>query len=182
LLPRRLTRRALLPNRARRLLNPTAYGNSLARLPGDSAPSPDAAAASAAPAGGTPLGKAQLALAKGLAARDAAPSLRPLRFLFDCYLPEFYFLEALEMYRRILRKGLLARSHFLSARSFQRTSLSALFQRTPRGLTCVYVFPVSSSFVSAPLPPVIGVLPLLSREGSRRAALGVVFSLVSAVG
>jgi len=61
---------------------------------------------------------------------DAAPSLRPLRFLFSVYAPSYFFWEVLEMYRRVL---------------------------------------------------LVGALPLLSARSSRRAALGVVFALLSAV-
>jgi hypothetical protein len=39
--------------------------------------------------------------------RDNDPKLSSLRFLFDAYLPKYYYFETLEMYRRILFLGVL---------------------------------------------------------------------------
>jgi len=59
-----------------------------------------------------------------LTARDGDLSLQPLRFLFGLYQPRFYYLECLEMYRRVLFVGVLP---LLSAKSDRRSALGMFF-------------------------------------------------------
>lgn len=59
-----------------------------------------------------------------LSTRDSDPQLQPLRFLFAIYQPAHYFMECVEMYRRVLFVGLLP---LLSAASDRRAALGVFF-------------------------------------------------------
>jgi len=78
------------------------------------------AGAAACESGGRHAEVLELALGK----RDSDTSLLPLRFLFSAYQPSFYYMECVEMYRRILFVGILP---LLTAASSRRAALGLLF-------------------------------------------------------
>jgi hypothetical protein len=56
--------------------------------------------------------------------RDNDPKLSPLRFLFDVYLPKYYYFETLELYRRILFVGVLP---LLSSKTRRKAAIGFMF-------------------------------------------------------
>jgi len=66
----------------------------------------------------------QEALEHVVSVREEDTTLKPLRFLFDSYRPSFYYMECLEMYRRVLFVGVLP---LLAAASIRRAALGIFF-------------------------------------------------------